>query len=263
MAILLTNDDGIDAMGLTVLARALNGLDELFTVAPDGNRSGVSHSITFDRPLRITPHPENGTGKRVSVDGTPADSVRFGLQHYVNERPSLVVSGINSGLNVGVNVFHSGTAAAAREAAFHGINSIAFSIDYSAVPHWDTAARFARQITEIALSMVQEAGGENGIHASFCLNVNIPDLAYAQVKGVRMTRHGKSGFVDIFSQNQTNERDEFFPKGEWRMHDDEQDTDALVVRNGAVSITPLQIDLTDSVGFEKISSFFSRLEDET
>lgn len=238
---LLTNDDGIDAMGISVLAKALAGLGQTVSIAPDANRSGVSHSITFDRPISARSREEKGFGPRIAIDGTPADAVRFGLKHYLTERPRLVVSGINAGLNVGVNVFHSGTAAAAREAVFSGVSSVALSVDFHSVPHWDTAARCAREAVELALRLLEAGAGEAG---PICLNVNIPDIPYASVRGLRLTRHGRSGFMDAFHPEPDREG-RFLPVGEWKLTDPHDEYDTAAVRAGYVSVTPLQIDLTD------------------
>ncbi|MBN2712229.1 MAG: 5'/3'-nucleotidase SurE, partial [Planctomycetes bacterium] len=131
MTILISNDDGIEAPGIAMLVEALAGIDELVVVAPRENRSGIGHAVTFDSPVKIEEMPPAPCGaQRIAVYGTPADSVKYAIKKHLIERPGLVVTGVNRGLNVGVNVLYSGTIGAAFEGLIHGINAVAVSASY-------------------------------------------------------------------------------------------------------------------------------------
>ena len=179
MRILLTNDDGIDAPGLRALYLAVKDLGEVHVIAPTQVQSAMSHAVTFHRPIRVVEH-DDGVVRGLSVGGRPADCVKLALAELVDGPIDLVLSGMNSGANVGINVIYSGTVAAAVEGSFHGIPSIAASLligkrDHD---HWDRAAAHARDAIDQVLA--------DGIEPGTAVNVNVPNLdGGAEPKGVR------------------------------------------------------------------------------
>ena len=178
MKILLSNDDGYQAPGLRALADTLSAIADVIVVAPDQDRSGASNSLTLVNPLRARTM-ENGF---IRVDGTPTDCVHLAITGLLNEEPDLVVSGINAGPNMGDDVIYSGTVAAATEERFLGLPAIALSMNSHEPNHFDSGARVA---LELVRRLSRSPLAENVI-----LNVNVPDLPYAELRGFRVTRLG-------------------------------------------------------------------------
>jgi len=179
MRILLSNDDGYFAPGLAALAESLAGLGDITVVAPERDRSGASNSLTLDRPLMFS-RAHNGFHY---VNGTPTDCVHMAVTGLVDFEPDVVVSGINSGSNMGDDTLYSGTVAAATEGYLLGIPSIAVSLVGTRFEHYDTAARIARDL----VAKLQRAP----LGAPLLLNVNVPDVAYEALKGIQVTRLGR------------------------------------------------------------------------
>lgn len=245
--LLLTNDDGIDAPGIEVSRQLLEKDHALSIIAPLANRSATGHAISLAQPIRIFPRPPAGMeADRLAVDGTPADTMKYALKNHLRTPPDLVVSGINNGLNLGVNVLYSGTVAAALEAVVHGIPAVAVSVENYHAPDWESARRVLPEIVALALTLAAEA--PEGAPA-FCLNVNIPDLPSERIRGIRFTRHGRSGFDEVFIPRPA-EADHLCDAYELSGHMVQRDTDPMVdsvaVCDGYVSVTPLQIDMTDA-----------------
>src|SRR3990167_161066 len=178
MRILISNDDGVHAPGLTSLATALSEFAEVTVVAPDRNRSGASNSLTLDNPLRVV---TTATGF-FSVNGTPTDCVHLGVTGLLKELPDMVVSGINEGSNLSDDVLYSGTVAAATEGRFLGLSSIAISLAGPRCQHYDSAGRVAK--------MLIQSVSKNPIPSDVILNVNVPDLPYEELRGFQVTRLG-------------------------------------------------------------------------
>ena len=177
MKILLSNDDGVNALGMNTLAQVLSEIAEVVIVAPDRNRSGASNSLTLETPLRVNQVRPNV----YSVQGTPTDCVHFALNELMkDDMPDLVVSGINHGANLGDDVLYSGTVAAAMEGHFLGVQSIAISL--VGKTHFDTAAHVAK---DMVLQHVK-----NPIPSQYLININIPDLPLEQLAGTQVTRLG-------------------------------------------------------------------------
>ncbi|WP_290796472.1 5'/3'-nucleotidase SurE [Halomonas sp.] len=229
--LLLSNDDGVHAPGLRALHDALVPHARLRVVAPDRDKSGASNSLTLSRPLSLT-DMDNGF---YSVDGTPADCVYLGVNGLWDEKPDLVISGINHGGNLGDDVLYSGTVAAAMEGRNLGMAAIAMSLVGSR--HFDTAGR-------VAASLVG-AADQLSLPPRSLLNVNVPDLPWDEIQGFRVTRMGYRGPA-------TRPLEVRDPRGRVRWWiaaagenaDDGADTDFAAVEAGYVSITPLQTDLT-------------------
>ncbi|RZI40565.1 5'/3'-nucleotidase SurE [Herbaspirillum sp. HC18] len=232
MKILVSNDDGYLAPGIIALVEALRPIAEIAVVAPDSNRSGSSNSLTLDRPLSVY----RAASGFYFVNGTPSDCVHVALTGGLSFKPDLIVSGINQGQNMGDDTLYSGTVAAATEGFLFGIPAIAFSQVEKGWAHIETAARIAREIVERNFSMLQKP---------YLLNVNIPNLPYGDIRGIRATRLGKRHESEPVVKTQDPHGREIFwigPAG--KAKDAGDGTDFHAVANRYVSITPLQIDLT-------------------
>jgi len=231
--ILVSNDDGYFAPGITLLAEALKQLGEVTVVAPERDRSGASNSLTLDRPLTVRRAP-NGY---FSVNGTPTDCVHIAVTGLLDFTPDIIVSGINLGANMGDDTIYSGTVAAATEGYLFGIPSIAVSLVGKVGRNFETAA-------QVAVDMVKRAT-RFPFAVPVLLNVNVPDVALAELGGIEATRLGRRHKAEPVVQMQT-------PRGEtayWiGAAGDAQDagpgTDFHAVAAGRVSITPLQVDLS-------------------
>jgi 5'-nucleotidase len=232
MRILISNDDGYLAPGINALADQLSAIAEIVVVAPDSNRSGSSNSLTLDRPLRVMKSDKG----YYSVNGTPSDCVHIALTGLLDQRPDLVVSGINQGQNMGDDTLYSGTVAAATEGFLFGIPSIAFSqVDHG----WAELASAARLAKDIVLRNFE------ALSTPFLLNVNIPNRPYAALSKVVATRLGKRHESEPVIRSTDPHGNEIFwigPPG--LAKEASEGTDFHATEQGWVSITPLQIDLT-------------------
>jgi 5'-nucleotidase len=234
MIILLSNDDGIQSAGLTALEEGLRHIGDTYTVAPDRAQSSMSHALTLHRPLRV----HELAPRRLSVDGTPVDCIKLALTGLLPVKPDLVVSGINKGPNLGDDIIYSGTVSAAIEGALLGIPAIAVSL----VTFENFDFRAAAEFTATLVARIQ-AGG---IPADTLLNVNVPAVPKEQLKGWKLTRMGKRHY----SENIVERVDPRGGKYYWVGGDDlgfanEDGTDCVAVHEGYVSVTPLQVDLTN------------------
>ncbi|MGC9422711.1 MULTISPECIES: 5'/3'-nucleotidase SurE [Vibrio] len=232
LKILLSNDDGVYAEGIDALACALADLADIVIVAPDRNRSGASNSLTLEQPLRVT----NIAANTYSVQGTPTDCVHFALNELLKEDlPDLVLSGINHGANLGDDVLYSGTVAAAMEGHFLGVQSIAFSL--VGQRHFATAGKIARQLVLQHLA--------SPIPTNRLINVNIPDLPFEQVQGIKVTRLGARHHAEnMVKQKDPRGHDIYWLGPPGREQDAGQGTDFHAVEHKFVSVTPILVDLT-------------------
>jgi 5'-nucleotidase len=238
MRILIANDDGYLAPGLAALVRACRDLGEIEVIAPEQNASGTSNALTLTRPLSVfEARAEHGCRVRV-VNGTPSDCVHVALTGLLDYQPDLVLSGINNGANMGDDTLYSGTVAAATEGYLFGISAIAFSQVAKGWDELEAAAAAARSVVEAAL-----AAGRPG---PWLLNVNIPNRADAVLLPRVVTRLGRRHAAEPVIR-QINPRGETIywigPAGDAR--EAGEGTDFHATANGMVSITPLQVDLTD------------------
>ena len=235
MRILIANDDGYLAPGLAALVRACEGLGTIDVVAPEQNASGTSNALTLNRPLSVF---EAANGFKV-VNGTPSDCVHVALTGLLPQRPDLVLSGINNGANMGDDTLYSGTVAAAMEGYLFGIPAIAFSLVDKAWGELDAAARTARSVVQGLL-----AGGLP--QAPWLLNVNIPNRPDADALPRVITRLGRRHASEPVIRQTSPRGDTIYwigPAGDAR--DAGEGTDFHATASGRVSITPLQVDLTD------------------
>lgn len=233
MKILLCNDDGYRAPGLTVLATALRELATVLVVAPEQNKSGASNSLTLDRPLRLN----QIDAELYCVDGTPADCIHVAVTELLDQPPDLVVSGINAGENLGDDVIYSGTVAAAMEGAFLGCPAIAVSLLGPDCAHYVSAAN---AVTELVRKILGETRRE-----PWLLNVNVPDLPVAALKGTRVTRLGqRHKAASVVHQIDPKGRRVLWIGPSGAGADAGPGTDFHAVEAGFVSVTPLHTDLT-------------------
>lgn len=196
MRILLCNDDGIQAPGLHALQNAVKDLGEIHVIAPDRERSAISHGITLTKPLRTRPWPNRDATFGTAVSGTPADCIKLAVSLLLDPKPDLILSGINLGPNAGISVLYSGTVSAAAEGPIMGIPAIALSLDTFHEPNWETAARVSRHLVEQVIS------GQFVIPPETFWNVNIPNRPYDQLAGLRITRMGASRFVEKYERRE-------------------------------------------------------------
>ncbi|HEY3300291.1 MAG TPA: 5'/3'-nucleotidase SurE [Methylophilaceae bacterium] len=233
MRILLSNDDGYFAPGLTILAEHIAKIAEVVVVAPERNRSGASNSLTLDRPLTVR-QAHNGFHY---VNGTPTDCVHLAATGLLDKLPDMVISGINDGANMGDDTIYSGTVAAATEGFLLGVPSFAVSMSQHNATHFETAAKV---IVDLVLHYQQ-----TGFPPPLLLNINVPDVPYDQINGKLVTRLGKRHKAEPVIQSQTPRGDKVYWVGAaGSAQDAGEGTDFHAITNGFVSITPLQVDLT-------------------
>jgi len=246
--ILITNDDGIHSPGIIALSTAMREIGDVYIVAPDRERSAVSHSLTLHRPLRVERLRENV----YSIDGTPTDCVILAIKKLLPDKPTLVASGINRGGNLGGDITYSGTVSGAIEGTIMGIPSFAISLvtgEEAQSVHFETASFFATKIAKFIL--------EKSLPPDTLLNINVPNVDKTKIKGIRFTHQGKM----VYSNSIKEIHD---PKG--RMHywiggtqlnvEHDDDTDIQSVKEGYVSITPIHLDLTNYEALNYLKSNF-------
>lgn len=249
MKILISNDDGVHAPGLSYLAEALSKIADITVVAPDRNRSGVSNSLTLEHPLRVVT-AANGF---FSVNGTPTDCVHLAVTGLLKETPDMVVSGINEGSNLSDDVLYSGTVAAATEGRFLGLPSVAISLAGPRCEHYDTAARIAKILVERLR--------EQPLTFDTILNVNVPDLPFSELRGIQVSRLGTRHKAEPTIKDVDPRGRKIYWVGQ---PGPEQDagpgTDFYAVSAGYVSITPLHLDLTQYKVLDELSGWVQPLQ---
>ena len=244
MRILVSNDDGYFAPGITVLAEALASYAEVTVVAPERDRSGASNSLTLDRPLSVR-RASNGY---LYVNGTPTDCVHLAVTGLLEDLPDVVVSGINYGANMGDDTIYSGTVAAATEGFLLGIPSVAISLVAEGGGHFETAARVACELIE--------RFRERPLAQPVLLNVNVPDSDYAALRGTVVTRLGRSHKAEPVVKSTTPRGDVVYWVGAaGGAQDAGEGTDFHAAAAGMVSVTPLQVDLTRYAQMQTVSEW--------
>lgn len=245
--ILLTNDDGIQSPGLWALYHALKPHHQLVVVAPEHERSAVGHGITLHKPLRAFQVAVDGeTGWAVA--GTPADCVKLSMVELLDTIPDMVISGINPGANVGVNLNYSGTVAAAKEAAIYGVAALAVSTENAENPCFDAAARFISRL-------VRQVQG-NGLPRGVFLNINFPSRFCERTAGVKIARQGCDLYDEFFEKRRDPRNRIYYWHGYESMPDrDGSDADAAVLAAENIVITPVRCDMTDYEMVEKMKGW--------
>ena len=250
MKILLSNDDGIAAEGLRSLAESLAPLGSITVVAPDRNRSGASNSLTLDAPLRVV----NSAPGWYAVNGTPTDCVHLAISGLLSETHDLVVTGVNDGANLGDDVLYSGTVAAAVEGRFLGLPTIAVSLCTSGASggHFETGAEVARVLVGRLL--------QKPLERALILNVNVPDVPFAQLRGFRASRLGyRHRSAPVARATDPRGRPVYWVGPAGPGQDAGPGTDFDTVAQGYVSVTPLQVDLTRHAALPAIGAWLEGL----
>jgi 5'-nucleotidase len=236
--ILVTNDDGIEAPGIGALAEALRLLGQVTIVAPEYGRSGTSHGVTSERPIRVSESDREGV-RWIAVDALPATCVRLAVEELLPSKPGLVVSGINRGENLGTVTFYSATVGAAREAAFLGIPSIAVNLASSEKMDYEAAA-------SVTAAIVRSLG-RSGIARGTFLNINVPALPRERLRGVRVTRQDTRAPIDFFERTVAPDGSTFY-KPRWEhLEPSGEGTDIWALRNGYVSVSVFGFDQSAAV----------------
>ena len=249
MNILLSNDDGYLAPGLACLAEHLNTCAEINVVVPDRDRSGASNSLTLDRPL-FAVRGENGFFR---VNGTPTDCVHLAITGLLAQEPDMVISGINAGANLGDDVLYSGTVAAAMEGRFLGYPAIAVSLAGQAPENYETAAT-------VVLQLLNHLHDEP-LPSDIILNINVPDVPYAELQGFAVTRLGNRHKSEpVIESKDPRGRPVYWVGPVGSEQDAGEGTDFHAVRNGLVSITPLQVDLTRYRDLDMLSGWLAGIQ---
>jgi len=248
MRILISNDDGYQSAGIGALHTAMKKLGETTVVAPDRNRSGASHSLTLTHPIHVHRHPD----EVYSVEGTPADCVNIALSGLLDPDIDIVVSGINDGPNMGDDVLYSGTVAAAMEGRFLGQPAIALSMASHKPSHFETAAKIAEQlVARLAVAPLP---------ANTILNVNVPDVAFDLIKGMRLTRLGtRHPSANAINQESPRGESIFWIGAAGAINDRSDGTDFHAVENNYVSVTPLTVDLTSVDSLQPVGDWLEQL----
>lgn len=236
--ILLTNDDGIFAQGLYELYLQIKKIGKVSVVAPDSERSAVGHAITISDPLRVVPFEKMGSLFGHAVNGTPADCVKIAYYALLDEKPHLVISGINYGSNTGINLIYSGTVSAATEGTVLGIPSFAISLTTFKDADFTYAARFAAQLAQLIL--------KNGLPKDTFLNVNVPNVSEKDIRGVAITRMGNTMYEDKYDRRvDPRNRVYYWLTGSRLEHETNIEVDDGAIANNMVSITPVHYDMTN------------------
>lgn len=244
MRILVSNDDGVYAPGLEILAEAMRMFGEVRVVAPDRNRSGASNSLTLHNPIRVK-ELDNGF---ISVEGTPTDCVHLALTGLLDTPPDLVIAGINAGANLGDDVLYSGTVAAATEGRFLGLPAVAISLVGNEFRYYDTAAKVAQyligQLPKLSLS------------GQIILNVNVPDLPFHILEGIEITRLGTRHSAEpTIKQKDPRGHTIYWVGPPGAEEDAGPGSDFYAINAGKVSVTPLKIDLSHYESIKPLTSW--------
>jgi 5'-nucleotidase len=248
--ILVVNDDGIDAKGIRALGEVAQEFGRVVMIAPSSGRSGMSHAITFASPLRLRRLHYSDDFEIYKTNGTPVDAVKLALRHLLKDQQvDLLVSGINQGANTSVSVFYSATVAAAVEGCLCGIPSIAFSLaNYTKNADFESAKMAARKIIPIVL--------KKGLPPQICLNVNIPNIAAQDVKGIKITRQAKNYWhEDLDARKDPGNNPYFWMSGSLKEIDKKRDTDMWAIKHNYISVHPLKTDWTDNEMIQELKNW--------
>lgn len=240
MKILITNDDGINAVGIRMLASSLKEIGEVTVVAPDRERSATGHAITMHHPLRVEKVKFGDFDIDAwSISGTPSDCIKIGVESLMEEAPDIIVSGINNGPNLGTDVLYSGTVSAAIEGAIHNIPSIALSV-YGKINEivYEGAAYYSCKLIQAVI--------KNKMPKNLVLNINVPSMDNSQIKGVKFTELGIRRYKNSFEKRQDPMgKSYYWLSGSLIEIENSVQSDVECVKNGYISVTPLHFDLTD------------------
>lgn len=248
--ILVTNDDGITSRGIQTLVNVAKNYGDVCVIAPDKPQSGMGHAITVHSGIMVTPAEFPGAKMAFSCSGTPADCVKLGKYHLLQQKPDICLSGINHGANMSLNVIYSGTMSAALEGALEGIPSIGLSLCNN---DRDASMDAAERVTQIML----ETFLANKPDSNLCLNVNIPDLPFEKLKGIRFCRQGKGNWKEYYEEHKNSEGKEYlWLTGKFENFEPKSiDTDLWALDNHYVSVVPVHADMTHYRELERIKDW--------
>ncbi len=248
MHILLTNDDGIYAPGIWALYNRFVQKHAVTVIAPDREQSAVGHGISLHQPLRVTKVSINGTCPGYAVSGTPADCVKFAVLELLASKPDMLISGINPGANVGVNINYSGTVAAAKEAALYGIMAMAVSIQGHDSEQYEAVAHFVEKLADKVF--------DNGLPFGTYLNVNIPDVPLSKISGIRISNLSVNFFPEYMEKRVDPRNRTYYWQGSDALPvSDNPDVDGTALSEKYISITPLKCDVTDYTSVEMMKNW--------
>jgi len=248
MKILLTNDDGIFAEGICALYEALYEEHEVFIVAPEAERSAVGHAITIHYPLRVNRVKRGRHFWGYAVSGTPADCVKLAIYELVGP-VDLVISGINRGANVGINVLYSGTVSAATEAKILGYPSLAVSVDgFEDIDFCFPANFIADMVQKLDMLSVKKP---------FCLNINFPNVNPCYIKGIKVVRQSTAPLKEFFDRRVDLHGKVYYWQGAEEHTEKSPDTDVIALKQGYITITPIKFDLTNYEHFSAINTWLN------
>lgn len=249
--ILVVNDDGITAPGIKALVNAVHTLGDVVVVAPDSPQSGMGHAITINKPLRVDKVNQFGNIPAYQCSGTPADCVKVAVDKILKRKPDLCVSGVNHGSNSAINILYSGTMSAAMEASLEGIPAVGFSLlDYRLEADFSASEIIAKSVSLQILT--------NGLPPSTLLNVNIPNIPYTDIKGMKVCRQAIAKWEEEYVERQDPlGRNYYWLTGKFVNHDKGTDTDEWALSNGFVSIVPVHHDLTAHLAISFLNEFWT------
>lgn len=250
--ILIVNDDGLNVGGINALIDVAKDFGELVVMVPSSNSSGLAHSFTASRPLRVHSITENEWGHVYTCDGTPVDCVKIAVEHFCPRQPQLVISGINHGSNASVNMLYSGTVGAAVEATSFGLCSVAFSLlDQHRNADFKPCLSYVKTVIADLLS--------NGLPEGVTLNVNFPVTADGVIKGMKVCRQSKARWIDTYEKRiDPNGKPYYWLTGKFECNDLSEDTDIKTLDEGYASVVPLMIDNTGYTFLENIKGRYER-----
>jgi 5'-nucleotidase len=246
MYVLISNDDGITSKGLFALVNEIKQVAEVVVVAPDSQKSAVSHAITVNDPLKVEPFEINEQFFGYAVNGTPVDCVKLAVRNLLKKKPDIVISGINHGTNTSLNAIYSGTVSASAEAALLDIPSFAISLaTYKSNPDYSFVAKFAREFFHVFV--------ENRLPTRTILNINVPAVKEEEIRGVKITKMNNSTWEDIYEERKDPQNKPYYwLTGKYVMGYEDNTYDDYALHNNFISITPLQYDLTNHDFYSKI-----------
>ncbi len=247
--ILVCNDDGVFAPGISALIEVAKELGDVVVVAPDSPQSGAGHGITINSTLRINKIKVQEGFSMYSTTGTPVDCIKLAVNEIVDRKPDLLISGINHGSNASINVIYSGTMSAAIEGAMEGIPSIGFSLlDHSIDADFRTSQEVARKIAPEVL--------KHGLPKGVCLNVNIPKVQKEEIRGIKLCRQANGNWVEEFdARKDPSGQDYYWMTGRFMNFDSNMDNDIALLGQGFVTVVPVQYDMTAYKAMDYLSKF--------
>ena len=252
--IVLCNDDGFRAAGIRAIYKELAKFSEVVIVAPETEQSAMGHAITLTQPLKVRKIEEDNEFIGYAINGTPADCIKLATTVLFEQPPEMVVSGVNQGGNLGTCAIYSGTVSAATEATIEGIPAIAVSLNSFDNSDFEFSAKFGARLAKIVL--------KNGLPDGVSLNVNIPAVPYSEIKGVSITRQGKSRVIETFDKRVDPRKNTYYwyagfseYQSSWIVDEGDDEADCFQVSNNYISITPIHFDLTSYKAMDELKNW--------